>query len=399
MSVSPIEHIAKRQREYPPLNLPSGYANRLYEQLKGRLTGKIIQAFQSGRLAIGEIGIAEPNALSVALPGNRFAIEIYSGLSMFFYKVSRALCTRVEINVPGKPPVPPSQTSEQAEAIIAEVFLWFAKSGQILGRDYSIARDQMILASNLATNAELFTLAHEIGHTGIDQKLVRRISVQEEEFVADAIAMYIMLGLGQGQPVPSGPNRMAYAGVEFGLQVLSGLEKLGFSFSGSHPPAIKRLQFVRAYAKQACRTESTFNSLRTVAGAFDVLLDNSIHKISASGSPKPPSVEKSLLNLYALIEEWSKGTITESDVKKVFVASIQNTPSSDLQPLADGAAGHFIGEMQFEKGELGPRFAALFEQLVKNLSHPSQPIFASAIKKNKASIWSASFWKRKLWGQ
>ena len=72
----------------------------------------------------------------------------------------------------------------------------------VLTESYQISQDQMIFASFLATNAELFILAHEIAHTAIDPESLA-IVPHEEEFAADALAMVIILrdgGIGSVSP-------------------------------------------------------------------------------------------------------------------------------------------------------------------------------------------------------
>jgi hypothetical protein len=282
LETRPSEYIARRQREYPPCGSPGyNYGVELYNVLKSRLPAKLRASFDSGLIAIGEVGILIPEALTSRV-GEGFAIEVNSGLPRFFYELSRALCLRCEIrSQTGELIFNSSVSFEETSELIASVFRQFMQTDLVLPSSHSLSPEQLVLASRLATHAEAFVVAHEIGHVGFMRSLKSpedfqdsNLSLQREELVADGTALMIILGISdefdaEGEHFDVS---IAYAGAEFAVRALASLERLGFPLSKYHPKAADRLDYIRHVTRDRSSNDDRYGQISSIAAAFDTLL-------------------------------------------------------------------------------------------------------------------------------
>lgn len=309
----PAEYIAELKREKPPKvwsqeNLPerlvsqwhaSGksieellaslntkdYAAYLLSHLNPRLPAGLHELFDHGFIAVGESNDPTPNAYTVKIDDEGFAIVFNSGLRDFLYRVARILATRFfPIPKEGEHKAQAPRLVETAR-LITEVFWWFeVTEGHAFGPDYPIDSNQIQIANLLATEAEAFLLAHEIGHVidlggehadeyfaklSLDLSLIHR-----EEHAADAIGLVIAMELyneSAGRDAFRTP--LVYAGVEFALQVYRVLELLSSIVPDKHPPASSRLEFIRSEMKACCVSVDTWTQLTVFSAGIEVLFE------------------------------------------------------------------------------------------------------------------------------
>lgn len=254
-------------------------AASLIGELKSSLPDVLRELLDNGSLAVGEIGLEAPNAFYRQIEENQFLVVMHSGLFEFLYRIARPLAAatfRTEWS-------PNSGIgSPDFARIVAEIIWWQTEGGSSFGPVYEITNDQMLGAGLLATFAEKFLLAHELGHVlvALGTDLSAGFSAgsdADEELIADWAAINITLAALQ--KVQDGPEPMlvsfAYAGAELALQIWGLMESIGVTFVDSvHPPASKRLKALRAQFRTYCSSDEVFNSLMTVA----VIIEKTLHE-------------------------------------------------------------------------------------------------------------------------
>lgn len=257
------------------------YAQLLLQRLRPTLDQSLVSFFDelvaNDWLAIGEVWDSSPNAYTHELSPLRFAIVFNSGLREFLYRVARVISTRYRFQ----------NSTDEAETLsfehgchfLADIFVWFKETGQVYGPSYRVTKEQMLVASQLATEAETFFLAHELGHVvekfymhfgSLDNKEPNSIvdtQIGHDEFTADRFALRVLLS-ETGHTDSRRPQDFVYAGAELGLQIHACLEELGVSFHGSHPPARERIEFLR---RSLVGETSSIDSLVSLAKCNDAL--------------------------------------------------------------------------------------------------------------------------------
>ncbi|MGI6779202.1 MAG: hypothetical protein ACOX5O_00590 [Bacteroidales bacterium] len=290
--------------------LKEDYAQHLLNRLRHRLNGDYDKLFEEGYIALGEINDPTPNAFTKEFEDSSCAIIFNSGLRDFIYRVTRALSTRINVNGEDDKSTK-SLSFDETCHIIGDIFLWFKETGQAFGPSYPISKYQLILASELASEAESFFLAHELGHIlyrFIDKSDEYTASLYSEyksnwveEFMADKFALNILLQ-PIGDDFPYTTREISYAGAEIGLLIYSGLEKLGFNFNkSSHPSSNLRIEKLRSYLKNMSPDENTFNQILILANCNQLLFEKIIEYISSSDYEK--FIDKASKDIFLRIEE------------------------------------------------------------------------------------------------
>lgn len=235
-------------------------------------------------VAIGEINSPIPNAKAVRLNGPTYAVLFNSGLSQFLYRVTRAISTRFTIGE--QQTEPEAVTFEETCRILTDIFFWYVETGHAFGPSYSINKEQMIVASMLATEAESFFLAHELGHIFNEiAAIVKQESSQAidsawgNELAADEFALNVLLSSRSRQDSPI-PISVCYAGAELAISIFAGLEAIGVEFDGTHPSAEERLSLLRNTLKSRCEDDATYQQVRAFAEPLDLVFNNIIDKLS-----------------------------------------------------------------------------------------------------------------------
>ncbi len=395
-ALTPQQYLAAVQKRFPPIPTPGcqrDLGQRRYSLLERRLPADVRELFKTGAVAIGEIGILTPNAFTDFVPPAAYAIQFYTGLSRFLYRVSRALHTRVRVfSGPGGRDVQePTTTVEETVAIMETVFRNFMEKGKIAGpSNYAISRDQIEIASALATYAETFVVAHEIGHVVFWRKQggVPEVLSHQQELDADRLALVFILGVaGEPNAMDGLSARMGYAGVEFALRVFAGLEHLGYKFKGSHPPPGTRLEEIRRMAVGLTGGHRGFMKISTIAFSHDQLLEEVERRLAGQQGAARFVVgvtsERVLSSLSVLIEEYVKKMVSEDFVVDEAIKFFAGVPEAIVRKTAKDAALMYLAEplVNASKGEI--EFARLegetFKNLIRRLPQHWRQIFDEAV--------------------
>ncbi len=389
------QYLTAAQKKFPPIPTP-GYqqdlGQRLYSLLEQRLPADVRELFKTGAIAIGELGILTPNAFMDFVPPAGYAIQIHTGLSRFMYRVSRALSTRMNVFGPsGEKLQGTTTTVEEAVAIIEKIFRNFMGTGRIAGpSDYPISHEQMERASALSTDAEIFAVAHEIGHVLLrrSQEGVLETLSHQEELDADRFALALILGLAGG-PIAMQmiSRRMAYAGAEFALRVFAGLQHLGYQFRESHPPPGKRLENIRRMAAELHGGRRGFMKISSIAFSYDQLLEEIERRLAGSQAAARFVVgltpERVLSTLSVLIEERAMGVISAEIVADEAARVLAESPEDILRKTAKEAALMYLQDPLVnptaKQIEFAQRERDMFKEVIQLLPQPWSQIFSEAI--------------------
>jgi hypothetical protein len=390
------------QCEHPPSANPKigDYGRYHYSLLEPRLPADIRALVAENRLAIGEVGVMSPNAFSTFVPPAGYTIQFYTGMMRFLYRVSRAMHTRVRVFEADGRVHEPTVDFAPAVTIMAEIFRNFMQTKRIAGpQNYPIVQAQIETASGLATCAETFVLAHEIGHIAIWHRRgrgPRRLS-RREEIQADRLALTFVLGV-EGQPgaLQNISPRMAYAGAEFMLRVFSGLGHLGYKFMSTHPPPSHRLKKIRELATELCGGRRGFIKLSTIALSYDQLLEAVERNLAGSQAAKRfvvgVSPERVLSTLAVLIEQCVRKQLTLDFAVQEATVLLTEAPGAVARQAAREAAHMYTvepippgsaDEILFAQQEIDT-----FLELTKRLLAPWNQVFAEAIANPHGGIWS-----------
>lgn len=225
------------------------YAVYLFEQNRNRFPSYVNQMYDSGSFAIGEIDNPIPNAHFYNLGDLNYAITFNAGLKNFIYRVIRAYSTRFVFTEDENKKS--SISFEETCQKIADIFWWFGISqGQAYGPNYPITKDQIKMANILTMEAELFFVAHEVGHLNYDMmsnspmadKYKENYGHLSEEFEADRFALLTCLGaFDESGNHKAERNDVIYAGCELALLIFSGLEKIDLKLKSGTRQQTKEL--------------------------------------------------------------------------------------------------------------------------------------------------------------
>ena len=299
------------------------------------------------------MGILTPDAFAEYVSPAGYAIQIYTGLSRFLYRVSRAAHTRMRFITPGGPPEETTVTVEETVEIMSSIFFNFMVLNKIAGpSDYSISQEQINHASTLTTHAEDFVVAHEIGHIllWIARGGEPGDLSPEEEFEADTHALIIALG-GRADPAAMKDisQRMAYAGAEFAVRVYASLQHLGYQFRSTHPLPGLRLRKLRESATNACGGRRAFMKISTIAFSHDQLLEAMERKIAGDTAAASFIVgltpERLLSSLSVLVEEWCKGHVQLDFAVNKIIELFSLVPDEIMRETAQQAALMYFAEL------------------------------------------------------
>jgi len=255
-------------------------AAQLLSSLKAVLPAHLIQKIDAGDVAVGETGATAPGAFFDRIDPEGYLIEMNSGLFEFIYRMARPVAAAVFRPMEGT-----TQGIERSALarIIAEIMWWYERLGTSFGPAYEVTRDQIFLASRLATNAELFLLAHELGHVQAAEDLSwqgQGLSAAElatiEEHVADGFALQTLLESFQpsGNEMDGFSLGLRYAGAEFALQMWRLFDLLNLPFvDGVHPSSNDRIQWLRSCLGKFMDNEQACANITVIARLIEKLFD------------------------------------------------------------------------------------------------------------------------------
>ena len=276
-----------------------------------------------GTVAIGEIGQYVPDVRTIPISGKGFVIEFTSGMMDFDYAVGRALAgVHIGHTEKGADNAKALELPSVA-SLVAQVFRewaqhtrwsWFWSWRRIKRADFPLDDNVRNWVESIVTTAELFTLAHELGHVACNCALCPPISGNKEED-ADIYGLRFFLPMASKEV----GRRRAYAGAVYAIRLLAGLERLGVRFSSKYPPQVRRVELLWQEIRSQCPSEQFFHEVMTIASSYQDLMDDIENHLVRDSSAVLPNAERTLIRLLAQLEEVARG---RDVTKETFVADI-----------------------------------------------------------------------------
>ncbi len=321
------DYLAKHQKAYPPLYLVSqglDRAQQLYKNLAPDLPSGISDLFSNGLLAVGEVGHNFPDIQTITVPGGGFVIEFNSGMMDFVYAVARGLSGRFVRNIAAGPENRAALALPEVERQIAKIFMqwkwykrWLWKLRRIRYPDFDITEGAHKWAEGIATIAELFMLAHEVGHIILEKKILPPRSANNE-LDADTIAMMLVAKFANKK---GEDPTFIFAGAVFAIRIFAGLEKVGVRFSSAYPPQAERIANISACMSSLCPSRQYFQEISRIAVAYQDMMDTvENHIVKRPGTIKLDP-ERIIVRLTAELLEVALGRVSKdkliADINKI----------------------------------------------------------------------------------
>lgn len=375
--------LAKRQLSFPPWNREDR-AVAIFNSYRTGLPSELNSMINSGALVLGEVGIAEPDSHTKRIGDAEFTVELYSGLMEFYYTITRMLCGAQRQFASGGIEQP-SLSMDETIRRVADVFKDWQAGRFWNGRRYRhhlflIHQGQREIAEYLATRAEAFVLAHELGHVMIDSghwpDEATATAFRNEETHADVFAVNLIL-----RSAPSGKYRMRYAGIVLSMRIFALLARLGFDFSsGSHPVPAERLNVLRNVARELLPNELSYAWLSTIAAAYDEQMEAVENVILGHGSKTIQTVERIAIRLFAMIEEAVNGHV--ENIVTAVAPQLQDISDDVLIQAAAKLNGWLNVALENDAldptGGLRPKMSELLRLLARDLPAQYKSAFKNA---------------------
>lgn len=304
-------HLKKLQRKHPT-RFPTDYVEALWTEIAPELPGWMHELRAVGKLVVGEVGDPTPDLGMQPFKDGSYAVAINAGYIDFLYAFGRAVTAGFTSHVEGKT-IPPSLARRPAIAEFKRVIDGFKRGQRVFHGGFPADRQHITEADELCRCAEIFLLAHELGHVAIDEGRDAP-GTGHEETDADAWAMTRLTYAGRRIG-----HRMLFAGAFFGVRTIALLVRLGVKFSDSHPPPARRLQAMEDAARPLLGEDGFLKAI-TITVATDEFIEG-LENEALTG--KPDTLQTPLrvsVRLRAMFEEVVRGRLSGAK----FVEELKN---------------------------------------------------------------------------
>ena len=233
----------------------------------------------------------------------------------------------------------------EVAANVATVFKEWAKRnrwwsrwcrGRITYPDFAVTKSLWQLAENMATTAELFMIAHELGHVAIDSGMYSDVK-ENNELNADALGMKLFYPAADKNVGP----RMTFAGAIFAVRIFSGLERLGARFSDAYPPQQERIKLLNSVMLSRSLSEQYFVELSTLAVAYQDLMDDV--ELNLGADYQPPDSGRLLGRLIAELMAVARGRARREALIHSFIRMATMYPR-DVSLIAARLVQYYISK-------------------------------------------------------
>jgi hypothetical protein len=199
------------------------------------------------------------------------------GLPFLFYETARALSLNVNYTDGS---LPESETDpDQSAAMISEVIRNVVGLGSPGGWDYPVDPRRLAFANQLAMDAEMFVMAHELAHllllhpqslvpAGPAGEAIRR----QRELDADSLGLLLMT-YETVESEYSERFRFEYAAADFALKAIQMVAVVTNGgrepSSQTHPTVAARLEKLHAWGRGLCVDDESFLSLSAIPNVVE----------------------------------------------------------------------------------------------------------------------------------
>jgi hypothetical protein len=331
--------IARIQKAHPPRTDTDG-ARQLFDSLVPSLPKDIVDLFVNGTVAVGEVGRNTPDVRMRPIEGDRsYVIEFNSGMIEFIYAVVHTLAG---LNVQRTTLGAANEPAQRYEDVIDQVadlykdwkwpkkWLWLFRRTPY--HDSRLTVPTLKWDERVARHAELFMLAHEIGHVVIDLKMLQSLNLSLEiknvEQAADAIGLAIVLRYARsaGHSI-----ELAYAGAVLAIRTFAGLQRVGVKFLSDYGDHLQRIENIRSVIRSQCSGDQDFHELSRVAVAYEDEMDDVENHIVTRSAPWLPTEERILVRLIAELLDVAIQRLPMGRFQSDLERTASNTPRDTMR--------------------------------------------------------------------
>jgi hypothetical protein len=294
----------------------------------------------AGEVAVGEVARNNPDVRTLPLASENFVVLFNSGIMDFVHAVCRAM-SRLTTFL-GDPTEPKAEADDAMQIVaedVARLFEVWRRHNRFLSRKpriehatFAVPANVIELTEVLAKLSELFILAHELGHVGIDRAIAPRFS-PNAELSADALGFVYYLPAAVHNANP----RLAFAAAVVAVRIFAGLERVGVKFASTYPPQRERMAQMHKLLAGMSSCPQHYHELTTISVGYESLMDHVDDVIEGRETPGTsyPDVGRLLGFMIGALEEVAKGSLPPA----TFIEDLQRR-SSAVPPniLHDAAA-------------------------------------------------------------
>ena len=228
----------------------------------------------------------------------------------------------------------------------------FKRARRIEHATFPVADAARRTNETLITSAELFMLAHEMGHVMLDSGLAQS-PLSNEELRADQIglSLYLPAAIAQAK------TRTAFAGAAFAVRVTGALANAGASFSKVYPPATDRLKVLLEEMRSICPSDQYFDEASTVMVSQLDFMDAIDHRIAPMRQPNPLAAWQTRVRLIAVLQAVADQQRPASEFTNMVALAARDEPPADLAATAATLRRYYAPEPS------GPGYLAEPERL------------------------------------
>lgn len=348
------EYLAKHQKSYPPRYVDSqsiDRALRLYQNLAPVLIPSMQDLFSNGLVVVGEVGRNTPDIQNIRISSDSFVIEFNSGMMDFVYTVARCLAGRLVRNTLSDPDNEAALALSEVVQQTAKIFMqwkwykrWLWKLRRIRYPEFGMVKGVHKWVEDISTIAELFMLAHEIGHILLEKKILPPLTANTEKD-ADTIAMMLLAKFASKR---GEDHTFIFAGAVFAIRIFAGLEKVGVGFSSEYPPQAERIENIYACMLSLCPSRQYFHEISRIAVAYQDMMDSVENYIVKRSDPFKPDKERIIVRLIAELLDVVLGRLPKEKLITDFVKIAEQTPADIMKQVVENLDKYYVVPPQKE---------------------------------------------------
>jgi len=365
------------------------YALSCLEDLQPRLAQATCDLIRDRKILIAEINSDFPAAQMWQCEDGRCAIVLTRALHQVYYRLIRALCTRLTFSSGEETTIPFEATCE----IVSDIAFWYKNSLESAGPSYPITTNQVVVASRITKEAMVFCLAHELSHAvfRLHGDLARFAeNGKEEEFSADLGALVALLSTADNTEIELVEIR--YCAAEMFLWVQIVFERLGLEFCfDEHPTFQERLEMLRLALTQFCKSSEDARAVSSLAACFAAICAKVSETLNAPDSEEKAltrAAQSRIAELDALLTECTGGFVPDYFSFYPRASKLLQQPGSETffrimarctEEFANTCIDKTKTATDEERWRAFQKFK-LFLGLSKNMDEPVRSMFEAALQ-------------------
>jgi hypothetical protein len=337
-----MARLADEQRRHPVRGRPDR-ANQLAAVIEPHLPDSMRALLAEDVVKVGEIAKINPDVRTIPLDAGNFVVLFNSGMMDFVYAVCRAM-SRITTFL-GDPAEDDAREAGPAlvAADVARLFEeWrrhtrlFSRKKPISHATFPLSPDALVLTEIMAKLAQMFILAHELGHVDLDRNDAPRLS-NNEEINADALGFVSYFPAATQHSNP----RLAFAGAVLTVRIFAGLERVGVKFAAHYPPQRERMALLHQMLAGLSSCPQHYHELTTISVGYESMMDHVDDLIEGRqvAGTSYPDAGRLIGFMIGALEEVAKSSLPE----QTFIEDMQRRASTVPPKIVRDAAARLWG--------------------------------------------------------